>query len=86
MPALTRRRSDNPHREIWHVNFDGRVGTIGTVAGVPIHADLWAWSIGFASAREPCRERLPSFRQQDPPSGMTDYVSLSASQSAHGQA
>jgi hypothetical protein len=28
--SLTRRRSDNPHRETWHVYYDEiRVGTIG---------------------------------------------------------
>ena len=36
MPALTRRRSDNPHRKTWHVYYgDVRVGLIGERAGVP---------------------------------------------------
>ncbi len=46
--ALTRRRSDNPHEESWHIySGDVRIGTIGARAGVPVHADQWGWSIGF---------------------------------------
>ncbi|MEY9744933.1 hypothetical protein ABIF65_004307 [Bradyrhizobium japonicum] len=46
--ALTRRRSDNPHEETWHIySGDVRIGTIGVRAGVPVHADQWAWSMGF---------------------------------------
>jgi len=52
--ALTRRRSDNPHAETWHIFFtDVRVGTIGVRAGVPVHADQWGWSIGFYPGMEP---------------------------------
>jgi hypothetical protein len=37
MPALTRRRSDNPHQLTWHVYYgDVRVGTIGERADVPV--------------------------------------------------
>ena len=35
MTALTRRRGDNPHEEIWQIYFtDVRIGTIGVRAGV----------------------------------------------------
>ena len=48
MPALTRRRSDNPHREVWHVYFgDVQVGSIGQRAGVPVGVHQWEWSCGF---------------------------------------
>ncbi|SHN86774.1 hypothetical protein [Bradyrhizobium erythrophlei] len=40
MPALTRRRSDNPHQVTWHVYWgDVHVGTIGERAGVPVDVD-----------------------------------------------
>jgi hypothetical protein len=40
MPVLTRRRSDNPHHETWHVYYgDVRVGSIGERAGVPVDVD-----------------------------------------------
>ena len=56
--ALTRRRSDNPHAETWHIFFtDVRVGTIGVRAGVPVHADQWGWSIGFYPGMEPSTDR-----------------------------
>jgi|UPI0004276475 hypothetical protein len=56
--ALTRRRSDNPHEETWHIySGDVRIGTIGVRAGVPVHADQWAWSMGFYPAMEPGRWR-----------------------------
>jgi hypothetical protein len=58
MPALTRRRSDNPHHETWHVYFgDVRVGTIGRRAGVPISAPQWRWSCGFYPGMEPGQHR-----------------------------
>jgi hypothetical protein len=48
MPALTRRRSDNPHQVTWHVYYgDVHVGTIGERAGVPVDVDRWGWSCGF---------------------------------------
>ena len=48
MPALTHRRSDNPHQVTWHVYFgDAHVGTIGKRAGVPVDVDQWQWSCGF---------------------------------------
>jgi hypothetical protein len=48
MPALTRRRSDNPHREVWHVYFgDVQVGSIVQRAGVPVGVHQWEWSCGF---------------------------------------
>jgi hypothetical protein len=51
MPALTRRRSDNPHHEVWLVYFgDVHVGTIGERAGVPVDADQ---SCGFYPGLEP---------------------------------
>lgn len=58
MPALTRRRSDNPHLETWHVFFDDvRVGTIGERAGVPVHADQWTWLVGSYPGMEPGTRR-----------------------------
>ena len=58
MPSLTRRRSDNPHRETWHVYYgDVRVGTIGERAGVPVGADQWGWSCGFYPGLHPRRHR-----------------------------
>ncbi|MCP3401956.1 MULTISPECIES: hypothetical protein [unclassified Bradyrhizobium] len=58
MTALTRRRSDNPNQETWHIYFDDvRVGTIGERAGVPVHADQWAWSVGFYPGMEPGTRR-----------------------------
>ncbi|QOZ69134.1 hypothetical protein SAMN05192541_109286 [Bradyrhizobium arachidis] len=52
------RRSDNPHGEIWLVYFDEvRIGTIGERAGVPVHADQWAWSVGFYPDMDPGRQR-----------------------------
>jgi hypothetical protein len=45
---LTRRRSDDPHRESWTIFYDDvRVGTIGKRAGVPVDVDQWGWSCGF---------------------------------------
>ncbi|MDI3566928.1 hypothetical protein [Bradyrhizobium sp. Arg816] len=52
--TLTRRRSDNPQQETWHIYCgDVRVGTIGERAGVPIHADQWSWSCGFYPGLHP---------------------------------
>lgn len=57
MTTLTRRRSDN-EQETWHVYYDDvRVGTISKCSGVPIHADRWAWSIGFYPGMEPVLHR-----------------------------
>lgn len=54
MPALTRRRSDDPHRQVWHVHFDDvHVGTIGERAGVPVDVDQWQWRCGFFPGCEP---------------------------------
>ncbi|WP_276328145.1 hypothetical protein [Bradyrhizobium erythrophlei] len=37
MPALTRRRSDDSRREVWHVSYsDVHVGTVGERSGVPV--------------------------------------------------
>jgi hypothetical protein len=48
MPALIRRRGDDPHRETSHVYFgDVRVGSIGERAGVPVDVERWQWSCGF---------------------------------------
>jgi hypothetical protein len=48
MLALTRRRSDNDHRESWNIYYgDVRVGWIGQRAGVPVDVDQWGWSCGF---------------------------------------
>ncbi|MET4315895.1 hypothetical protein [Bradyrhizobium sp. RT4b] len=61
MTALTRRRSDNPHEETWHIYFtDVRIGTIGLHAGVPVHADQWGWSIGFYPGMEPGAHQIGS--------------------------
>src|SRR5438477_1420133 len=54
MPALTRRRSDNPHQETWLVYYgDVQVGTIGRRAGVPVDVDQWGWSCGFYPGTRP---------------------------------
>ena len=54
MPQLTRRRSDDPHRESWHVYYgDVRVGTISRRAGVPVDVDQWGWSCGFYPGLHP---------------------------------
>ncbi|UEM08429.1 hypothetical protein J4G43_026935 [Bradyrhizobium barranii subsp. barranii] len=56
--ALTRRRADNPHEETWHIySSDVRIGAIGVRAGVPVHADPWAWSVGFYPGMEPGARR-----------------------------
>lgn len=49
MPALTRRRGNDPHREIWRVYFDRDIciGWIGERAGVPVNADQWGWALAF---------------------------------------
>jgi hypothetical protein len=58
MPALTRRRSDNPHHVTWHVYFeDVHVGTIGERAGVPVDVDQWKWSCGFYPGLHPGQHR-----------------------------
>src|ERR1700755_821687 len=58
MPALTRRRSDNPHLEVWHVYFGGvRIGQIDERAGVPVDVDQWSWSCGFYPGCEPGEQR-----------------------------
>ncbi|UFW48504.1 MULTISPECIES: hypothetical protein [Bradyrhizobium] len=58
MNTLTCGRSDNPHGETWHIYFnDVRIGTIGERAGVPVHADQWAWSVGFYPGMEPGTQR-----------------------------
>jgi hypothetical protein len=58
MPALTRRRSDNPHQVTWHVYYgDVHVGTIGERVGVPVEADQWKWSCGFYPGCEPDEHR-----------------------------
>ncbi|MGA2057949.1 MAG: hypothetical protein ABSG88_21915 [Bradyrhizobium sp.] len=54
MPALTRRRGDNPHQVTWHVYYgDVHVGTIGERAGVPFDVDQWQWSCGFYPGLHP---------------------------------
>ena len=58
MPALSRRRSDNPHQVTWHVYYgDVCVGTIGERAGVPIDVDQWKWSCGFYPGLHPGQHR-----------------------------
>jgi hypothetical protein len=58
MPALTRRRSDNPHQETWHVYYgEVRIGTIGERAGVPVDVDRWGWSCGFYPGLYPGQHR-----------------------------
>lgn len=54
MTALTRRPSDDPHRQGWHVYCeDVRVGWIGERAGVPKTVPKWGWSCGFYPGLEP---------------------------------
>jgi hypothetical protein len=61
MTALTRRRSDDPHRESWSVyNGDVRAGTIGRRAGVPVDVDQWDWSLGFYPGLKPGQHRSGS--------------------------
>jgi len=58
MPALTRRRSGNPHEVTWQVYYgDVYVGTIGERAGVPVDVDQWEWSCGFYPGLHPRRHR-----------------------------
>lgn len=58
MPVLTRRRSDNPHRETWHIRYgDVQVGTIGERSGVPVGVDQWQWSCGFYPGLHPAQHR-----------------------------
>jgi hypothetical protein len=58
MPALSRRRSDNPHQVTWHVYYgEVRVGTIGERAGVPVDVDRWGWSCGFYPGVHPGQHR-----------------------------
>jgi hypothetical protein len=53
MTALTRRRTDNPHQETWHVYCeDVRIGAIGQCSGVPTNCDQWFWSVGFYPGME----------------------------------
>jgi hypothetical protein len=55
---LTRRRSDNPHQENWHIYYgDVHVGTIGERAGVPVDVDQWQWSCGFYPGLHPGQHR-----------------------------
>jgi hypothetical protein len=54
LPALTRRRNNDPHREGWHVFYgDVRVGAIAKRAGVPVDADQWGWQCGFYPGLDP---------------------------------
>ena len=58
MPTLTRRRSDNPHRETWHIHFDDvQVGPISERSGVPVDRDQWQWSCGFYPGLHPGQHR-----------------------------
>jgi hypothetical protein len=61
MPALTRRRSTDAHRESWSIYYDDvRVGTIGKRAGVLVEVDQWGWSLGFYPGLEPGQHRSGS--------------------------
>jgi hypothetical protein len=56
MPQLTRRRTNDPHRDGWHVYYaDIHVGTIGIRAGVPASVDQWSWSCRFYPMSLPFR-------------------------------
>jgi hypothetical protein len=45
MPALTRRRNNDPPRAGWQVLYgDVHVGTIAKRSGVPVDADRWGGS------------------------------------------
>ena len=58
MPALTRRRNDDPHREGWTVSYgEVVVGHIGRRAGVPSTAAQWSWSVGFHPGCQPGQHR-----------------------------
>jgi hypothetical protein len=61
MPSLTRRRSDDTHRESWVVYYgDVPVGTIGKRAGVPVKVDQWGWSCGFYPGLHPGQHQYGS--------------------------
>lgn len=58
MPALTRRRSIDPHRETWNVSYgDVVVGHIGRRGGIPKTALQWSWSCGFYPGCDPGQHR-----------------------------
>ncbi|APO52187.1 hypothetical protein LUI11_37525 [Bradyrhizobium diazoefficiens] len=58
MSTLACRRAVNPLQETWHIYFgDVRVGVIGERAGIPIHADQGARSVGFYPGMEPKAHR-----------------------------
>ena len=48
MPALTRRRDQDRHRESWRILYgDIEVGWIGQRSGVPKDVEQWGWFCGF---------------------------------------
>jgi hypothetical protein len=58
MPALTRRRSNDPHRETWNIAYgDVIVGHIRRRSGVPVSAPQWGWSVGFHPGMKPGQHR-----------------------------
>ena len=57
-PQLTRRRTDDPHREVWEIWYDGvRVGLIGERSGAPMHQPGWQWHCGFYPGSHPREHR-----------------------------
>jgi hypothetical protein len=58
MPVLTRRRSNDPHRDVWDIFYDNVVvGHIARRGGVPVSAPQWGWSVGFYPGCEPGQYR-----------------------------
>jgi hypothetical protein len=58
MSNLTRRRSIDPHCEVWNILYDDVVvGHIGRRGGVPVTASQWGRSVGFYPGCEPGQHR-----------------------------
>ena len=67
MPALTRRRDPEAHKETWRIYYgDVHVGTIARSVGNPSAAPQWQWRCGFYPGSDPgeCRGGVaPTFDQ-----------------------
>ena len=58
MPALARRKIDDPHRIGWRVFYgDVCVGTIARRTGCPVDVDQWEWGCGFYPGMGPGQDR-----------------------------
>jgi hypothetical protein len=56
MPALTRRKIDDPHRPA-RLYRDVCVGTIARRTGCPVDVDQWEWGCGFYPGMGPGQGR-----------------------------